>query len=296
MNQKISENDLEAALEALLFVSAKPVSALRLSEILQVDITATNNALDSLSKSLSEQNRGIQLREVAGGWRLYSHPAFHELLEEYAITWDTSKLSPAMMETLAIVAYSQPCTRAYVAATRGVTSESSITSLVSKGLLREAGVSDAPGNPALYATTPDFLEKFGLRSVDDLPPLEDFVPDASTKELIRERLSAHRMSQDEMGERADQGADLHAYEGQAENAESPASSSDSANSAGRKVENAEHAAPESANSESEAPEAENHECANHATPEAEEPHHPFDEFSFEIEDDDEIIEGVQDYV
>lgn len=239
MTQKVNENDIQAALEALLFVSAEPVSALRLSEILEIDITSTNNALDDLSKNLSEQNRGIQLREVAGGWRLYTHPAFHDLLEEYAISWDTSKLTPAMMETLAIVAYSQPCTRAYVASTRGVTSESSITSLVSKGLLREAGVSDAPGNPTLYATTAEFLEKFGLRSVADLPPLEDFAPDENTKELIRQRLSAHRM----------------------QNMPDTPSDSDANDTSNATSEN------ESA----------------------------FDSFSFEIEDEDEVFEGVTDY-
>ena len=145
-------------------------------------------------------------REVAGGWRLYTHPVFHELLEEYAVSWDTRKLSHAMLETLAIVAYPQPCTRAHVAATRVVTSDSSVASLVSKGLLREAGTSDALGNLTLYATTPEFLEKFGLRSVKDLPALGDFAPDAPTKAQTRERLSAHKITQAEV-EEAQLGAD-----------------------------------------------------------------------------------------
>ena len=94
------------------------------------------------------------------------------------------------METLAIVAYLQPCTRAGVASVRGVNSDSSINSLVEKGLIREAGQADAPGNPTLYATTRGFLEKFGLRSVSDLPDLDEFAPDDATRQLIRERLSA----------------------------------------------------------------------------------------------------------
>ena len=96
------------------------------------------------------------------------------------------------METLAIVAYSQPVTRAGVASVRGVNSDSSLNSLVEKGLVREAGTADAPGNPTLYATTRAFLEKFGLRSVADLPDLDQFAPDDDTRTFIRERLSATR--------------------------------------------------------------------------------------------------------
>ena len=96
------------------------------------------------------------------------------------------------METLAIVAYLQPVTRSGVASVRGVNSDSSINSLVEKGLVREAGVADAPGNPTLYATTRAFLEKFGLRSTADLPDLDQFAPDDDTRAFIRERLSATR--------------------------------------------------------------------------------------------------------
>ena len=108
------------------------------------------------------------------------------------LSWDTRKLSAAAMETLAVVAYAQPVTRAGVASVRGVNSDSSINSLVEKGLVREAGVADTPGNPVLYATTRAFLEKFGLRSTADLPPLDDFAPDDETRRLITERLSATR--------------------------------------------------------------------------------------------------------
>ena len=129
---------------------------------------------------------------MAGGWRLYTHPAYHELIERYVLSWDTRKLSQAAMETLAIVAYLQPVTRSGVASVRGVNSDSSINSLVEKGLVREAGVADAPGNPTLYATTRAFLEKFGLRSTADLPDLDQFAPDDDTRAFIRERLSATR--------------------------------------------------------------------------------------------------------
>ena len=129
---------------------------------------------------------------MAGGWRLFTHPAFHELIEKYVLSWDTRKLSAAAMETLAIVAYTQPVTRAGVASVRGVNSDSPINSLVEKGLVREVGAADTPGNPTLYGTTRGFLEKFGLRSPADLPDLADFAPDEETRRLITERLSATR--------------------------------------------------------------------------------------------------------
>ena len=186
----LQEDQLKGALEAMLFVTDEPVSVIDLSTMLEVDSAKVESSLVSLRDEFERENRGIQLREVAGGWRLFTHPAFHDLIERYVISWDTRKLSQAALETLAIVAYCQPITRAGVASVRGVSSDSSINSLVEKGLLREAGTADAPGNPMQYATTRVFLERFGLRSVDDLPDVVQFAPDEETRALIRERLSA----------------------------------------------------------------------------------------------------------
>ena len=188
----LQEHQLKGALEAMLFVTDEPVGTIALADMLEVEPAEVERALVDLRAQLEDENRGIQLREVAGGWRLATHPAYHELIERYVLSWDTRKLSQAAMETLAIVAYSQPVTRAGVASVRGVNSDSSINSLVEKGLVREAGTADAPGNPTLYATTRAFLEKFGLRSVADLPDLGQFAPDAETRAFIRERLSATR--------------------------------------------------------------------------------------------------------
>lgn len=190
MFQGLQESQLAGAIEAMLFVTDEPVGALALADMLEVEPSEVERALVDLRTRLEEENRGIQLREVAGGWRLYTHPVYHGLIEKYVLSWDTRKLSQAALETLAVVAYSQPVTRAGVAAIRGVNSDSSISSLVEKGLVREAGVADTPGNPTLYATTRAFLEKFGLRTVRDLPDLADFAPDDETRALIRERLSA----------------------------------------------------------------------------------------------------------
>lgn len=190
MFEGLQEDQLAGAIEAMLFVTDEPVGTIALADMLEVDPADVESALVGLCDKLEAENRGIQLREVAGGWRLYTHPAYHDLVEKYVLSWDTRKLSQAAMETLAIVAYLQPCTRAGVASVRGVNSDSSINSLVEKGLIREAGQADAPGNPTLYATTRGFLEKFGLRSVSDLPDLDEFAPDDATRQLIRERLSA----------------------------------------------------------------------------------------------------------
>lgn len=183
---------IAGAVEAMLFVTDEPVGVLTFADMLEVEPAAVQEALEWLQASLEHDERGIQLREVAGGWRLSTHPRYHELIERYVLSWDTRKLSQAALETLAVVAYCQPITRNGVASVRGVSSDSSINSLVEKGLVREAGTQDAPGNPVLYATTRTFLEKFGLRSVADLPPLESFAPDDETRAFIAERLNVVR--------------------------------------------------------------------------------------------------------
>lgn len=192
MFEGLQEDQLQGAVEALLFVTDEPVGTLTLAEMLECEPGQAESALVALRERLEAEGSGIQLREVAGGWRLFTHPAFHELIERYVLSWDTRKLSQAAMETLAIVAYLQPVTRQGVASVRGVSSDSSINSLIEKGLVREMGVADGPGNPTLYGTTRVFLEKFGLRSPKDLPDIAEFAPDLETRRLITERLSATR--------------------------------------------------------------------------------------------------------
>lgn len=193
-----SDTEIKGAIEALLFVTDEPVNILTLADAIQIDPRKVEEALVSLQDELLHANRGIQLREVAGGWRLVTHPVYHELIERYVSSWDTRKLSQAALETLAIVAYCQPVTRNEISSIRGVSSDSSVNSLLEKGLLREAGVQDSPGNPALYGTSKAFLEKFGLKNVSELPPLEGFAPDDETKALIAERLRVVRITEDEV--------------------------------------------------------------------------------------------------
>ncbi|MCL2806810.1 MAG: SMC-Scp complex subunit ScpB [Coriobacteriia bacterium] len=186
----MAQEDLYGVLEALLFVSDEPVSAAELAKIIEARPSEVDSALAFLAHRFADEERGIQLREVAGGWRLYSHPAYHEVIERYVASWDTRSLSQAALETLAVIAYHQPVTRSNINAIRGVGSEGVVSSLVEKGLVRETGRASAPGNAILYGTSRTFLERFGLKSLGDLPPLEQFAPDDYTKQVIRERLSA----------------------------------------------------------------------------------------------------------
>ncbi len=181
---------LKGAVEALLFVSDEPVSAARLARVLEAAPGEVDGVLAELAQEYAEQERGFQLREVAGGWRLYTHPAHHDVIEQYVLSWDTRRLSQAALEALAVVAYHQPVTRAGVNAVRGVNSEGVVASLIEKGLVREVGRDKNQGNAILYGTTRTFLEKFGLRDIAELPPLEEFAPDADTERAIRDRLSA----------------------------------------------------------------------------------------------------------
>lgn len=188
------DNHIRGAIEALLFVSDEPVSAAELAKILEVGPGEVDSALVELSVDYRESDRGIQLREVAGGWRFFSHPAYHEVIERYVLSWDTRRLSQAALEALAVVAYHQPVTRSGVNAIRGVNSEGVVSSLVEKGLVREVGRDRNQGNAIIYGTTRTFLEKFGLKDIGDLPPLEEFAPDEETQNAIRDRLSSGAVS------------------------------------------------------------------------------------------------------
>ena len=185
----LGPSSIKGALEALLLVSSDPVSASALAASLDVAPGEVASLLAELQVEYEEANRGFQLREVAGGWRLFTHPAFHDQVEAFVLSWDTQKLSQAALETLAVIAYHQPVTRETVKGIRGVNSDGVISSLADKGLIREMGRDPQRGQAILYGTTAAFLEKFGLRSVLDLPDLEQFAPDEQSRQFIRERLS-----------------------------------------------------------------------------------------------------------
>lgn len=187
--ERMESGSLKALLEALLLVSDDSVPATELARAAEAEPGEVASALAELAAEYADANRGFQLREVAGGWRLFTHPAYHDEVADYVLSWDTRRLSQAALETLAVIAYHQPVTREGVRAIRGVNSDGVIGSLKEKGLVREVGRERDRGQAQLWGTTRLFLEHFGLRSLRDLPPLEDFAPDEESRRFIRERLS-----------------------------------------------------------------------------------------------------------
>ena len=187
--ERMESGSLKALLEALLLVSDDSVPATELARAAGAEPGEVASALAELAAEYADANRGFQLREVAGGLRLFTHPAYHDEVADYVLSWDTRRLSQAALETLAVIAYHQPVTREGVRAIRGVNSDGVIGSLKEKGLVREVGRERDRGQAQLWGTTRLFLEHFGLRSLRDLPPLEDFAPDEESRRFIRERLS-----------------------------------------------------------------------------------------------------------
>lgn len=191
--ESFESGELKPLLEALLLVSDDSVPATELARGTGAAPGEVSQALAELAAEYESANRGFQLREVAGGWRLYTHPAYHDQVGDYVLSWDARKLSQAALETLAVIAYHQPVTREGVRAIRGVNSDGVIASLREKGLVREAGHEADRGQAVLFGTTRLFLEHFGLKSLRELPPLEDFAPDEESKRFIRERLSGRQI-------------------------------------------------------------------------------------------------------
>lgn len=161
--------DIPAAIEALLFVSAEPVSPGQLATILNLSTAAIEQGLNQLGSELG--TRGLRLQKHAGRIQLTTAPEMAFLVERFLGLEATSHLSRAGLETLAIIAYRQPVTRPAVDAIRGVSSDGVIKSMLGKGLIEEVGRTDGPGRPILYGTTPEFLQYFGLISLSELPPL-----------------------------------------------------------------------------------------------------------------------------
>lgn len=163
------EQSLSAKIEAMLFVSAEPVPVAQLAAALDVTASVVERGLKELDEALL--NRGLRLQRNGGRVQLTTAPELAELIELFLGLEATTHLSRAALETLAIIAYQQPCTRPQVDAVRGVNSDGMLKSLLSKGLVQEAGRTDGPGRPILYSTTPEFLQHFGLSSILELPPL-----------------------------------------------------------------------------------------------------------------------------
>jgi segregation and condensation protein B len=165
------------ALEAVLFVADEPLGSAVLAPLIEADRRAVDGLLESLAEEYERAGSGLTLRRVAGGWRLATHPEAAPAVERFVLSSRHTRLTKAALETMAIVAYKQPVTRHQVSAIRGVDSEGVLKALVDRGLLAEVGREEGPGRPVLYGTTPEFLERLGLDSVSELPPLAPLLGD-----------------------------------------------------------------------------------------------------------------------
>lgn len=176
-------------IESILLVADEPVPASLIGEVLETPKATVTECLQALAETYSSEDRGFVLREVAAGWRLYTDPACDPWLERFVTSHTNTRLTGAALEVLAIVAYRQPISRAQIGEIRGVDSDGVVKTLEQRGLLVEAGRDPGPGTPVMFTVSPEFLERMGLVSTDDLPSLADFMPDAEAVEDMEAKLS-----------------------------------------------------------------------------------------------------------
>jgi len=173
--------NVAGGLEALLLLAAEPVTEFELAQAVGVPESVVSETLAELVAFYEETGRGFELRQVAGGWRYYTREEHADLITRYVTEGQQSKLSQAALETLAVVAYTQPISRGRVSAVRGVNVDGVMRTLLARGLLEEAG-HDPESGALLFATTSYFLERMGLQSLDDLPPLAPQLPEVEELE------------------------------------------------------------------------------------------------------------------
>jgi segregation and condensation protein B len=177
-------NELRRILEAILFVSDEPIEIGILAQVTEEPKDRVESELSALAADLDAQDRGVALREVAGGWRMYTHPDAAAYVERFVRSVQQPRLTQAALETLSIVAYKQPVTRQQIAAIRGVDSDGVVGTLEQRGLVAEMGRDPGPGQAVFYGTTPQFLERLGLASLEDLPPIAELLPPASAADEL----------------------------------------------------------------------------------------------------------------
>lgn len=176
------------AIEAVVIVSHDPVPPDLLAQLLEQPVSSVEQWCDELAAEYGDQQRGFELRRVAGGFRYQTHSDQTPYVERFVLHDQKARLSGAALETLAIIAYKQPISRAQVASIRGVDPDGVIRTLQARGYIDEVGRDPGPGQAILFGTTPQFLEKLGIDTVDDLPPIAEFIPDADVVEALEHGL------------------------------------------------------------------------------------------------------------
>ena len=176
--------ELTAKLEAILYISGNPLTITQISQFLQIPPQEVERGLEELSEQL-RQNRGIRIQKEKGRYQITTAPEYAQTIEKFLGLEVYSSLSQAALEALAIVAYKQPITRPGIDAVRGVNSDGVLRTLVNKGLIEEAGRFEGPGRPILYKTTNEFLQYFGLESLENLPAI-DLEEEASNGKVLKD--------------------------------------------------------------------------------------------------------------
>ncbi len=172
------------AIEAVLMVAEMPVEPQLLAQLLEIPVAKVDELCEALVADYEASDRGFTLVRIAGGWRYQSHADLNAYVERFVLEGQSARLSGAALETLAIVAYKQPVSRAQVAAIRGVDADGVMRTLQQRGFIAEVGRDPGPGQAVLFGTTPLFLERLGLDGLDELPQLSDFVPSADLVEQL----------------------------------------------------------------------------------------------------------------
>jgi segregation and condensation protein B len=180
--------EARAAIEAVVLAATEPVPPAVLAQLVELPTARVEELCDELAAEYAREGRGFQLARVAGGYRFQTHPDAHPYVERFVLEGQIARLSGPALETLAIVAYKQPIARAQISAIRGVNVDATLKTLVARGYIEESGHEHSPGNPTLFSTTRTFLERLGLDSLEQLPSLADFVPEAGLVEALERGL------------------------------------------------------------------------------------------------------------
>jgi len=192
--------DVKAAIEAVVLAATEPVPPAVLAQLVELPTTQVEELCEQLAAEYQRDGRGFELARVAGGYRFQTHPDAYAYVERFVLEGQTARLSGPALETLAIIAYKQPIARAHISAIRGVNVDATLKTLVARGYIEESGHEHTPGNPALFSTTSAFLERLGVNSLADLPPLADFVPDSSLVEALERGLRGTDVELEQPGE------------------------------------------------------------------------------------------------
>ncbi len=180
--------EMKSALEAMILVAHDPVPPELMAQLLEQPVSSVERWCDELAESYTERAHGFELARVAGGYRYQTRGDLSPYVERFVLSEQHARLSGAALETLAIVAYKQPISRAQVASIRGVDPDGVLRTLAARGYVAEVGRDTGPGQAVLFGTTETFLEKLGLDSLDDLPPIAEFIPGADVVETLEQGL------------------------------------------------------------------------------------------------------------